>query len=104
MEDQNQSKQSRPGIGDGIRQGLGILNSFRQAVEDSLQEAVQRGDLSADRATQTMKDILQRAQTGFDDARGRLDFVQRAEHENLKREVEALRLRVDALESGGPTA
>ena len=87
------------GIGDGIRTGLGILNAFREAVEESLQEAVDRGDLSPDRARKTMTDMLQRAQGAFDDTRLRLDFVPRREFDELREELSALRERVARLES-----
>lgn len=89
------------GIGEGIRSGIGILNAFREAVEETVQEVVDRGDLKPDRAKQAVKDAAHRMQEVFDDARERLDFVPRAEFDALREEVEALRRRVDHLHPAG---
>lgn len=89
------------GIGDGIRTGIGILNAFREAVEETLQEAVERGDLSPERARRAVKDAADRAQRSMDEVRERLDFVPRAEFEQLLQEVARLRERVERLEGEG---
>lgn len=100
-QDQEQRRGGIGGIGDGIRTGLGILSAFKEAVEETLQEAVDRGDLSAERARQTMRDVVQRAQTTFDDAKLRLDVVSRPEFDALSQEVDRLRDRVAKLEGPG---
>lgn len=92
-------EQRRSGVGEGIRTGLGILNAFREAIEETFQEAVDRGELSPDRARKAMQDAAQRLQAGFDDARERIDFVTQREHAELRSEVAALRERVEQLES-----
>lgn len=94
------SDKEKPRLGDGIRTGLGVLNAFRDAVQETLQEAVERGDLSPERARQAMQGAAQRLQAAMDDTRERLEFVSRREHEDLRREVEALRARVERLEGG----
>ncbi len=39
---------SRQKMGDGIKQGLGVLSAFKDALEETIQEAGERGDLSTD--------------------------------------------------------
>lgn len=83
------------GIGDGIRAGIGILSAFKEAVEETLQEAVDRGDLSPDRAKRAVSDTVDRIQSTFDEARGRMDLVSRREFDELRAEVARLREQVD---------
>lgn len=101
MTEEQKSRGGLGGIGDGIRTGIGVLNAFKQAVEETLQEAVDRGDLSADRARQAMRDVAQRVQGVFDDTRERIDFVPAREMAELREEIAALRERVAVLESRG---
>lgn len=77
-------------FGDGLRQGLGVLSAFKEALEETIQEAKQRGDLSSDRARDVMKDALDRAQVMAGEARERLDFVSRKEFDALTARVAAL--------------
>lgn len=91
-------------VGEGIRTGIGILTAFKEAIEETLEEAVDRGDLSPDRAKEAMKDAARRVQVSLDDARDRLDVVPRREFELLRAEVTALRARVERIESSGGTA
>jgi polyhydroxyalkanoate synthesis regulator phasin len=97
----------RPGIGglsEGIRTGIGILTAFKEAVEETLQEAVDRGDLSPERAKQAMQGAADRLQAGIDDARDRFDVVTRREFEALRDEVADLRARLSRLEGQAPAA
>ncbi len=93
---------TRRRMSDGIKQGIGVLSAFKDASEETIQEARERGDLSADRAKSVMKDALERAQTAASGAKEKLDFVNEAELEALRAEVEALKNRVELLE-GRPT-
>lgn len=83
------------GIGDGIRAGIGILSAFKEAIEETLQEAVERGDLSPDRARRAVQDAVDRIQATFEGARDRMDVVSRREFDELRGEVERLRAEVD---------
>lgn len=97
-------QRKRPGIGEGIRTGIGVLTAFKEAVEETLQEAVDRGDLKPERARQALTDALSRAQGAVGgavgDVRERLDWVSRKEFDELRAEVAELRRR---LEGGGST-
>ena len=85
-------------MGDGIKEGLGVLSAFRDALEETIQEARDRGDLSTDRAKEVMKETLGRAQTAAAEARGRLDFATQAELETVKSAVDAMQDRLKELE------
>ena len=93
---------ARGRVGDGIRQGIGVLSAFKDAIEETINEARERGDLSAERAKEVMKGALDRAQAAASGARERLDFVSQAELDAVKEVVDDLRRRVEALE--GPTS
>jgi polyhydroxyalkanoate synthesis regulator phasin len=95
--------EEKGGVRDGMRQGLGVLSAFKEAVEETINEARERGDLSSDRAREIMKDALDRAQQAADGARERLDLVPRKEFDDLVarvRRLEAL-AGVDPLVSPG---
>lgn len=87
-------------FGDGIKQGIGVLSGFKDALEETIQEARDRGDLSSDRAKEVMKEALDRAQSAADGARERLDFANQTELEMLRKAVDDLSARVAALEGG----
>lgn len=96
------AKDARDKVSEGIRQGIGVLSAFKEALEETIQEARDRGDLSADRAKQVMKEALDKAQTAAGDARERFDFVPKSEFDALREEVEVLRARVAVLEADRP--
>jgi polyhydroxyalkanoate synthesis regulator phasin len=97
----------RPGIGEGIRSGIGMLTAFKEAIEESIREASERGDLKPERARQFLNDAMERAQDAVGDVRERLDFVPRKEFDELRAQVEELRRRLDAHQGshggGSPT-
>lgn len=97
------AREAREKVSDGIRQGIGVLSAFKEALEETIQEARDRGDISTDRAKQVMKDALDRAQSAAEDAKERLDFVHKSELDALREEVELLRARVTVLESDRPS-
>ena len=97
-----QGGRGRGSVGDevreGIRAGLGILGALKDAIEETVQDMMDRGELSQDRAREAVKTTMDRAQAAFEDARTRLDLVPRREFEVLQAEVAELRRRVDAVE------
>lgn len=97
-DDSEDEKSGREKVEDGIRQGLGVLSAFKDALEETIHEARERGDLSADRAKAVMKDALERAQTAAEGARERIEFSSPEEVQALKDAVESIRVRVGELE------
>jgi len=92
-------KGPREKVSDGIKQGIGVLSAFKEALEETINEARERGDLSADRAKGIMKDALERAQSAAEGAKDRLDFVSQKEFDGLAEVVEGIRQRVIAMET-----
>jgi len=103
----DEKKSTRAKVSDGIKQGIGVLSAFKDAIEETINEARERGDLSADRAKSVMKSALSRAQEAAEGARERLDFVTQKEFDALVEAVESLGERLSALEgrfAGGGAA
>lgn len=102
MSDENkqgdEDKGARQRMGEGIRSGIGVLTAFKDALEETIRDARDRGDLSTDRAKELMKEALDKAQTAASGARERLDFVNHSEFEALQASIEGLADRVTALE------
>jgi polyhydroxyalkanoate synthesis regulator phasin len=112
MDEHRQGEESRGGaegagrragatLGEGLRTGIGILSALKDAIEETIQEAVERGDLKPERAKQAVRDATRRAQDGLGEVREKLDFVPRRLFDDLRDEVAALRDRVDRLEGRG---
>jgi polyhydroxyalkanoate synthesis regulator phasin len=102
---QPNDRPARGGIGEGLRTGVGVLNAFREAIEETISETMEGGDVSPERARALVKDAAQRVQSSFEETRERFDFVSRRELDELRREVEGLRARITTLEAGsGPAA
>jgi hypothetical protein len=103
-EDQEKGRSS---VGDdvreGIRAGIGILSALKDAIEETVQDMTDRGELSQERAREAVRTTMDRAQSAFDDARIRFDFVPRREFEALKAEVADLRARLGRHETGHAT-
>jgi polyhydroxyalkanoate synthesis regulator phasin len=94
----DERKSAREKVSDGITQGIGVLSAFKDALEETINEARERGDLSSDRAKEAMKGALSRAQEAAEGARERLDFVTQRDFDALGDVVEGIRARVAALE------
>jgi polyhydroxyalkanoate synthesis regulator phasin len=95
----DEKKTTRAKVSDGIKQGIGVLSAFKDALEETINEARERGDLSSDRAKEVMKGALHRAQEAAEGARGRLDFVTQKEFDSLGDAVERIKERLSALEA-----
>ena len=93
-----EKKGAKERVSDGIKQGLGVLSAFRDALEETIQEAKERGDLSTDRAREVMKEALEKAQSAAEGAKERLDFVTQKEFDGLSGAVDVIKERVSALE------
>jgi len=92
-------KSARDKVSDGIKQGIGVLTAFKDALEETINEARERGDLSSERAKEVMKDALHKAHEAAEGARDRLDFVSQKEFDGLAAGVERIKERLGALEA-----
>jgi polyhydroxyalkanoate synthesis regulator phasin len=95
---EEQQESRKMGIGQGIRQGIGVLTAFKEAIEETIQEAVDRGDLKPERAKEALSGALHRAQDAVGEVRERLEWVPRREFDELKGEVAELRARLSRME------
>ena len=86
-------------VREGIRAGLGILSALKDAIEETFEDMMDRGELSQERAREAMKKTMDRAAEAFDETRARFDFVPRSEYEELAEDVKELRRRVERLEN-----
>ena len=89
---------ARGKVSEGIRQGLGVLSALKDALEETIQDARARGDLSPERAREAVRAAMARAQEVAGEARERLDFVPRAEYDRLRSQLEEMRVRLENLE------
>jgi polyhydroxyalkanoate synthesis regulator phasin len=76
-----------------------VLSAFKEAVEESFQDARDRGDLSTERARELVQGALSRAREAAGEAKERLDFVGQREFDELSERVEDLRARLERLEN-----
>jgi polyhydroxyalkanoate synthesis regulator phasin len=95
----DKQKTARTKVSDGIKQGIGVLSAFKDALEETINDARERGDLSSDKAKDVMKNALNKAQEAAEGARERLDFVSQKEFAALGQAVDAVKDRVSALEA-----
>ena len=96
------TEQRSGGITEGIRTGIGMLAAFKDALEESLDEAIARGDLSPERAKNLVRDTAGRVQATLGEARERMELVSRKEFDSLRQEVETLRARLDRMDGPAP--
>lgn len=91
-EDASKTRQDR--VSDGIRQGMSVLNAMKDAIEETIKEAKERGDLSQDRAKEVMKSGLAKAQKRMESAREAFEFVSQNDFEELRTKVDELKARL----------
>ncbi len=91
-EDASKTRQER--VSDGIRQGMSVLNAMKDAIEETIKEAKERGDLSQDRAKEVMKSGLAKAQKRMESAREAFEFVSQNDFEELRTKVDELKARL----------
>ena len=85
-------------VSDGIKQGLGVLSALKDALEEAITEARERGDLSPERAREAVRSAVGRVQEAAGEARERLDLVSRKEFDHLQERFEELKVRLENLE------
>lgn len=96
MTEQERNTTSEP-IREGFRAALGILGAIKDEIEAQFDNLKQRDDFSPEKARETMRRGMERAQQTVEELRERVDFVTHKEFDELRAEVAALRTRVDAL-------
>ena len=89
------------GISDGLKQGLGVLSAFKEALEETIHDAKERGDLSTERAKEVLHGAMAKAKEAAGEAKDRLDLAAQRELDNLRAKVEDLRVRKDRMDVGG---
>ncbi|HSR42411.1 MAG TPA: hypothetical protein VLL48_09570 [Longimicrobiales bacterium] len=93
---------AKRGFSDGIKQGLGVLSAFKEALEETIHDARERGDLSAERAREMVQGAMSRAREAAGEAKERLDFATQQDLDALGERVEELRVRLENLERRVP--
>ena len=93
-----EKRSAKEKVGDGFKEGMGMLSAFKDALEETIQEARERGDLSAEKAKEVVKDALDKAQAAGERARDKLDFAHQAELETVRGAMDSIRKRVSDLE------
>jgi len=76
-----------------------MLGAMKDAIEEAIREAKERGDLSQERARELFQKGMRKAQEAAGGAREAFDFVNQKEFERLESRVVELRRRVEALEA-----
>lgn len=101
MSDERKERRNQMGddVREGIRAGLGILSALKDAIEETVEDMLDRGELSQERAREAVRTTMDRAQEAFEDARSRFDFVLRSELDDALDDVRELRRRVERLEA-----
>ncbi|HSL69358.1 MAG TPA: hypothetical protein VK864_03910 [Longimicrobiales bacterium] len=102
---QRKGDSAKEGIKEGVRAVTGFLAALKDAIEETMRDVRDTGDLDPERARSAMRATMKRAQEAMDDVKERIDFVPRKEIDALNEEISALRARVTELEmkvGGGP--
>ncbi len=97
-EQEPQEKSRTDSIKGGVRQGMSMLSAMKDAIEETLSEARERGDLTPERAKEVMRSTLEKAQARAGEAREAFDFVKQKDFDGLKGVVDELKERVKGVE------
>lgn len=87
-------RSTRERVSDGFQRGIGVLSAFKDALEETIAEARERGDLSTDRAREVFKGAVGKAREATSEARERFDFVHQQDFDALARRVSELERQV----------
>jgi len=91
-------KSRRDSLKGGIRQGIGMLTALKDAIEETLNEARERGDLTPERAKAAIRSTLERAQAKAGEAKDAFDFVKQKEFDALRSVVDNVKERLTRVE------
>lgn len=97
-------EENKGGMPRGIRQGMEFLSAIKDALEETIAEARERGDLSQERAREIVRGAVDRARETAGAARERFDFVTREEFEALSSRVDELAQRMGGEGAGEASA
>jgi polyhydroxyalkanoate synthesis regulator phasin len=96
---QSTGQQAKEGLKEGVRAITGFLAALKDAIDETIRDVRDTGDLDPNRAKEAMRSTMKRAQEAVDNVADRLDMIPRKEFDALREEVAALRLRVTDLEN-----
>jgi polyhydroxyalkanoate synthesis regulator phasin len=99
--------QARDGIREGVRAITGFLAALKDAIDETIRDVRDSGDLDPNRAKEAMRSTMKRAADAVNEVTDRIDLASRKDFDQLREEVEALRVRVTDLETkvgGGPNS
>lgn len=91
MTDEHRRRDAGEDIRDGVRTIVGVVGALKDAVEETFQDLLERGELSPDRAREAARSTVKKAQETVEQMRDRLDVVPRREFDALRAEVAELR-------------
>src|SRR5690625_4073360 len=94
----DERERARDAAREWVRATTGILSAFKEAIDETIDEMRERGDLAPERAKEAVRKTMRKAQEAVGETRERLDFVPRREFEALQEEVAELRRRLSELE------
>ena len=100
-------QEAKEGIREGVRAVTGFLAALKDAIDETLRDVRDSGDLDPDKAKDAMRSTMRKAQDAMDDVKDRLDFAQRKDIDALREELAAIRVRLTDLENkagGGPAS
>jgi polyhydroxyalkanoate synthesis regulator phasin len=84
------------------REGLGILSSIKDALEEVIAEARDKGGVSAEKARDVVRGAMARAKDAAGEARERLDLVTHQDLQQIREAVDELKVRLENLERRSP--
>lgn len=97
MTDEQGSDKDGGGEG-GSEHSLGILSALKEAIEETIQEAKDRGDLDPEKAKEFFRGAMEKAQAAAGEARGKLEEMRAKDFPSVQAAVDELKDRVQRLE------
>jgi polyhydroxyalkanoate synthesis regulator phasin len=94
-EERPDEKNGREG---GFKQGLGMLSALKEAIEETIQEAKERGDLDPEKAKEFFRGAMEKAQEAAGEARTRLEDMRERDFPSIQEAMDDLKGRAQKLE------